>query len=94
MRRVHTLAVPVVNEPGELFRGADGAALAALGAKLAVERTLGSRLDEARNGAQSRVGGCRACALLAGLWEGHRYSWQQQPSGTKCLPLTMRLIAG
>jgi len=53
--RVHTMSVPVVNELGDLYRAADAAASAALLAKLAVERSLGSRLDETRAQLQQKV---------------------------------------
>lgn len=49
------MSVPVVNELGDLYRAADAAASAALLAKLAVERSLGSRLDETRAQLQQKV---------------------------------------
>jgi len=47
-RRVHTVAFPVVQEVNELFRATDAAATAALLAKLAVEKSYTSKLDETR----------------------------------------------
>jgi protein transport protein SEC24 len=52
--RVHTLAVPVVSELGDMFRAVDGGATAAMVAKLAVERSLNGRLEEARSSAAAK----------------------------------------
>ncbi|KAG1666370.1 hypothetical protein FOA52_007908 [Chlamydomonas sp. UWO 241] len=46
--RVHTLAVPVVSDVSDLFAAADGPALIALSAKLAVERCMTSPLEATR----------------------------------------------
>lgn len=54
MRRVHTVAFPVVQEVNELFRATDAAATAALLAKLAVEKSYSSKLDETRAAIQAR----------------------------------------
>lgn len=53
--RVHTLALPVVSELGDLYRSADAGCTAALLAKLAVERAMASRLDDVRTAAQQRL---------------------------------------
>jgi len=53
--RVHTLAVPVVTELDEMYRGVDGAAAATLLAKLIVEKTLTSRLEESRQVVSQRL---------------------------------------
>jgi len=53
--RVHTMVVPIVSELSDLYKGADGAALAALNAKLSVEKSLMSRLDESRSSVQARL---------------------------------------
>ncbi len=53
-RRVHTVAFPVVQEVNELFRATDAAATAALLAKLAVEKSYTSMLDETRAAIQAR----------------------------------------
>jgi hypothetical protein len=49
---VHTLAMPVVNEVPELFRAVDGGATLALLAKLAVEKSLASKMEETRSAVQ------------------------------------------
>lgn len=54
LRRVHTVAFPVVQEVNELFRATDAAATAALLAKLAVEKSYSSKLDETRAAIQAR----------------------------------------
>lgn len=46
--RVHTLSVPIIQDLHEMYSGADAAAMACLNAKLAVERVLGSKLEETR----------------------------------------------
>lgn len=53
--RVHTLAVPVVSDLGEMYKAADGAASASLLARLAVEKTLTARLEDARQAVAARV---------------------------------------
>ena len=50
--RVHTLMLPVVADIGELYRTADGGAMATLVAKLAIEKSYQSKLDETRNAIQ------------------------------------------
>eukprot|EP00798_Chlamydomonas_sp_ICE-L_P002521 gene2521-5474_t len=47
--RVHTLSVPVVGELSDLYKGCDSAALACMLAKVSVEKSLTSTLDETRN---------------------------------------------
>ena len=54
--RVHTLALPVVQDLADLYRAVDGGATAALLAKLAVEKAYGARLDETRAAIQHKVG--------------------------------------
>jgi len=53
--RVHTMAVPVVSDLGEMYKAADGPACASLLARLAVEKTLTSRLEDSRQAVVSRV---------------------------------------
>ena len=48
-RRVHTLAMAVVDDAASLFRAADGAATLALLAKLTVEAAQQCKMEEARN---------------------------------------------
>lgn len=53
--RVHTTALPVVSELAPLYAGADQGAIAALLAKLGVERSLHQKLDQVRSELQLRV---------------------------------------
>jgi protein transport protein SEC24 len=53
--RVHTLATPVVNELSELYRAADVGAIVSLMSKLAVEKTMQSKLEESRQATQQRL---------------------------------------
>jgi hypothetical protein len=50
--RVHTLAMPLVTELGDLYRAVDQGATATLLAKLAVEKSYSAKLDETRNAIQ------------------------------------------
>ncbi|KAK3738631.1 hypothetical protein RRG08_006729 [Elysia crispata] len=47
--RVHTLCVPVTNQISDVFAGADQQAIAALLAKMAVDRSLNSAISDARD---------------------------------------------
>ncbi|RUS79855.1 hypothetical protein EGW08_012381 [Elysia chlorotica] len=47
--RVHTLCVPVTNQLSDIFAGADQQAIAALLAKMAVDRSLNSAISDARD---------------------------------------------
>lgn len=62
--RVHTLALPVTAELGDLYRASDGGGAAALLGKLAVEKALMSKLDDTRGALQV----------------GHRVVWEQMRS--------------
>ena len=53
--RVHTLAVPVVNDLNDVFRAIDGGAMAAMVAKLAIERSYNARLEECRTSCVAKV---------------------------------------
>ena len=55
--------LPVVGDIGELYRTADGGAMATLVAKLAIEKSYQSKLDETRNAIQ--VGFCDLLARKA-----------------------------
>lgn len=61
--RVHTLSVPLVKDLADLFRSTDGAATSALIAKLAVEKSLSSRLDETRQAVQNKLVQVRTAVL-------------------------------
>ncbi|XP_062002530.1 protein transport protein SEC24 A [Rosa rugosa] len=53
--RVHTAAVPVVTDLGEMYRQADTGAIVTLLSRLAIEKTLSSKLEDARNSLQLRI---------------------------------------
>ncbi|GMN44650.1 hypothetical protein TIFTF001_013847 [Ficus carica] len=53
--RVHTAAAPVVADLGEMFRQADTGAIVTLLSRLAIEKTLSSKLEDARNSLQLRI---------------------------------------
>lgn len=48
------MAMPVVNEVPQLFRAVDGAATLALLAKLAVEKSMGSKMEDTRHAVKVR----------------------------------------
>ena len=49
------MSVPVVTELSDMFKALDSAATTTLMAKMGVEKTLTSRLDETRNSIQTKV---------------------------------------
>ncbi|CAH8519403.1 unnamed protein product [Heterobilharzia americana] len=53
--RVHTLCLPVVHTPTEVFQGADQGAIACLLSKMAVDRTISSGLSNAREALANAV---------------------------------------
>ncbi|XWS11313.1 hypothetical protein CRYUN_Cryun38cG0072800 [Craigia yunnanensis] len=53
--RVHTAAVPVVTDLGEMYRQADTGAIVSLFCRLAIEKTLTNKLEDARNSLQLRI---------------------------------------
>ncbi|KAL6978579.1 Protein transport protein Sec24A [Sarracenia purpurea var. burkii] len=53
--RVHTAAAPVVTDLGEMYRQADTGAIISLFCRLAIEKTLSYKLEEARNSVQQRI---------------------------------------
>lgn len=53
--RVHTAAAPVVADLGEMYRQADTGAIISLLGRLAIEKSLTSKLEEARNSIQLRI---------------------------------------
>ena len=56
-RRVHTLSVPVVTDLINMFRASDHLATACLMAKIGIEKSLNSKLEETRNMLQLKVRG-------------------------------------
>ncbi|XP_047330207.1 protein transport protein Sec24-like At3g07100 [Impatiens glandulifera] len=53
--RVHTAAIPVVSDLGEMYRQADMGAIVSILCRLAIERTLTYKLEEARNSVQQII---------------------------------------
>eukprot|EP00878_Enallax_costatus_P011952 GHUV01012479.1.p1 GENE.GHUV01012479.1~~GHUV01012479.1.p1 ORF type:complete len:992 (+),score=282.52 GHUV01012479.1:492-3467(+) len=53
--RVHTMMLPVLTELSELYRAADGAAIACLLAKLGVEKSLMAKLEETRQALMGKL---------------------------------------
>ncbi|KAG7024040.1 Protein transport protein Sec24-like protein, partial [Cucurbita argyrosperma subsp. argyrosperma] len=53
--RVHTAAAPVVTDLGEMYRQADVGAIVSLFSRLAIEKTLSHKLDDARTSVQQRI---------------------------------------
>ncbi|XP_042514505.1 protein transport protein Sec24-like At3g07100 [Macadamia integrifolia] len=53
--RVHTAAAPVVSDLGEMYRRADTGAIVSLLTRLAIEKTLTHKLEDARHSMQLRI---------------------------------------
>ncbi|XP_050216499.1 protein transport protein SEC24 A [Mercurialis annua] len=53
--RVHTAAAPVVADLGEMYRQADAGAIVSLFCRLAIEKTLSNKLEDARSSVQLRI---------------------------------------
>ncbi|KAL2928313.1 hypothetical protein RDABS01_011690 [Bienertia sinuspersici] len=53
--RVHTAAAPVVADLGEMYRQADTGAIVSVLGRLAIEKTLSSKLEDARSYVQLRI---------------------------------------
>ncbi|KAL6502874.1 Protein transport protein Sec24A [Orobanche hederae] len=53
--RVHTVAAPVVADLGEMYRLADTGAVISLFSRLAIEKSLSYKLEDARNAVQLRI---------------------------------------
>ncbi|KAK9041717.1 hypothetical protein V6N11_016807 [Hibiscus sabdariffa] len=53
--RVHTAAAPVVTDLGEMYRQTDIGAIVSLFSRLAIEKTLTNKLEDARNSLQLRI---------------------------------------
>jgi protein transport protein SEC24 len=86
--RVHTLAAPVVSELNDMFRAADGGATAAMVAKLAVERSLNGRLEEARSSAVAKCGAAlKEYRLLHAGAAARAYGRLCYPESLALLPL-------
>ncbi|XP_047954935.1 protein transport protein Sec24-like At3g07100 isoform X3 [Salvia hispanica] len=85
--RVHTAAAPVVADLGEMYRLADTGAIISLLSRLAIEKTLSSKLEEARNAIQLRI--VKALREYRNLYAvQHRLSGRMiYPESLKFLPL-------
>eukprot|EP00899_Mesostigma_viride_P004661 jgi/Mesvir1/14196/Mv09651-RA.2 len=83
--RVHTVAVPICNDLGDLYRAADvGAAIACM-SRLGVEKAMTGKLEEARSAITSMCGGVlREYRLL--------YAAQFRGTGSLVLPDALRLL--
>ncbi|CAL1353993.1 unnamed protein product [Linum trigynum] len=53
--RVHTAAAPVVSDLGEMYRQADNGAIVSLLSRLAIEKTMSSKLEDARSNVHLRI---------------------------------------
>ncbi|KAF2584015.1 hypothetical protein F2Q70_00037634 [Brassica cretica] len=52
---VHTAIAPVVTDLGEMYRQADTGSIVSVYARLAIEKTLSAKLDDARNAIQQKI---------------------------------------
>ena len=83
--RVHTLAIPIVNDLSQLYKAADGAASAALLARLGVEKAGSSRLADACQAVQHKtVGALREYRMM--------YSAQLHAQNKLVFPENLRLL--
>nr|GMD61679.1 protein transport protein Sec24-like At3g07100 [Ipomoea batatas] len=83
--RVHTAAAPVVAELGEMFRLADTGAIISLFSRLATEKTLSSKLEEARSSIQLRI--VKALREYRNL-----YAVQHRLAGRMIYPESLKLL--
>lgn len=83
--RVHTMATPVVNELSELYKAADVGAIASLMSRLAVEKTLQTKLEDSRQACQMR--------LVRSLQEYRKlFSVQHRTSNRLIYPESLKLL--
>ncbi|KAL0437431.1 UNVERIFIED_CONTAM: protein transport protein Sec24-like [Sesamum radiatum] len=85
--RVHTAAAPVVADLGEMYRLADTGAIISLFSRLAIEKSLSHKLEDARNAVQLRI--VKALREYRNLYAvQHRLSGKMiYPESLKFLPL-------
>ncbi|KAK4441639.1 protein transport protein Sec24-like [Sesamum alatum] len=85
--RVHTAAAPVVADLGEMYRLADTGAIISLFSRLAIEKSLSHKLEDARNTIQLRI--VKALREYRNLYAvQHRLSGKMiYPESLKFLPL-------
>ncbi|KAM3252079.1 protein transport protein Sec24-like [Capsicum annuum] len=84
--RVHTAAAPVVSDLGEMYRLADTGAIVSLFSRLAIEKTLTSKLEEARNSIQLRI--VKALREYRNL-----YAVQHRVAGRMIYPESLKYLA-
>ncbi|KAK6911289.1 Zinc finger, Sec23/Sec24-type [Dillenia turbinata] len=85
--RVHTAAAPVVTDLGEMYRQADTGAIISVLSRLAIEKSLSHKLDDARQSIQQRI--VKAFREYRNLYAvQHRLSGRMiYPESLKFLPL-------
>ncbi|XP_047309230.1 protein transport protein Sec24-like At3g07100 [Impatiens glandulifera] len=83
--RVHTAAAPVVSDLGEMYRQADTGAIVSIFCRLAIEKTLSYKLEEARNSVQQRI--VKALKEYRSL-----YSVQHRLGGRMIYPESLRFL--
>ncbi|KAL2535702.1 Protein transport protein Sec24-like [Forsythia ovata] len=85
--RVHTAEAPVVADLGEMYRLADTGAIVSLFTRLAIEKTLSYKLEEARNFVQLRI--VKALKEYRNLYAvQHQFGWKDDiPRITEILTL-------
>ncbi|KAL3647825.1 Protein transport protein Sec24A [Castilleja foliolosa] len=84
--RVHTAVAPVVADLGEMYRLADTGAIISLFSRLAIEKTLSTKLEEARNAIQLRI--VKALREYKNL-----YAVQHRLSGRMIYPESLKFLA-
>ncbi|XP_077224479.1 protein transport protein SEC24 A-like [Tasmannia lanceolata] len=83
--RVHTAAAPVVADLGEMYRQANTGALVCLLSRLAIEKTLSHKLEDARHAIQLRI--------VKGLREYRNlYAVQHRLGGRMIFPESLKFL--
>ncbi|ERN19877.1 protein transport protein Sec24-like At3g07100 [Amborella trichopoda] len=83
--RIHTIAVPVVSDLGEMYRHADIGAVTLVLGRLAIEKTLSSKLEDARQFIQLRI--------VKSLREYRNlYAVQHRVTGRMIFPESLKLL--
>ncbi|WCJ29921.1 Sec23/Sec24 protein transport family protein [Euphorbia peplus] len=84
--RVHTAAAPVVADLGEMYRQADTGAVVSLFCRLAIEKTLSHKLEDARNSVQQKI--VKAFREYRNL-----YAVQHRLSGRMIYPESLKFLS-
>ncbi|CAM6099065.1 unnamed protein product [Calypogeia fissa] len=83
--RVHTMAAPVTADLGEMYRSADVGAITSIMSRLAIEKSLVSKLEDARQATQAR--------LVKSLREYRNlFAVQHRTAGRLIFPESLRLL--